>query len=237
MDIPTRLVDWPDARRIISTRHPPIHLFEDIADPADWDLIGNGEAKTNPRLAENVGKLDLVPAGRRVSGPGASNVMSPFVHTSTDRAGRFHDGTFGAYYAARTFETALAEHSHHRAIFFRSTAEEPGWFAQYRELVGKIRHRFHDLRGCNSSYATFLDPNDYAPSQRLARRLRSAGSDGIVYPSVRDPAGECVAAFWPHVVGIPVHGRAIGYHFDGRGIDYVRDETSGQVFSLRRDTG
>ena len=29
-------VDWPDARRIIRSIYPPIDLFEDIADPADW---------------------------------------------------------------------------------------------------------------------------------------------------------------------------------------------------------
>ena len=236
MQIPRRLVDWPDARRIISTRHPPIHLFEDIADPADWDLIGNGEAKTNPRLAESVGALDLIPPERRVAGTGASNVMAPFVHVSPDRPGRFHDGTFGAYYAAKRFETALAEHTHHRAIFFRATDEAPGWFSQYRELVGAVRRHLHDLRGDDPSFAPFLDANNYGPPQGLARSLRNAGADGIVFPSVRDPGGECLAAFWPDVVAIPVHGRALAYHFDGTAIDYVRDETSGKVFRIERNS-
>lgn len=233
--MPRRLVDWPDARRIIATRHPPIDLFEDIADPADWDLIGNGEARTNPRLAETIGMLDLIPPGRRVGGPGASNVMAPFVHVSTDRPGRFHDGTFGAYYAARRFETALAEHIHHRAIFFTATAEAPGWFSQYRELIGAVHRRLHDLRGGDARFARYLDPDDYRSSQALARTLRADGADGIVFPSVRDDGGECVAALWPDVVAIPVLGRALAYHFDGTVIDHVRDETSGQVFRIARD--
>lgn len=234
MAIPQRLVDWPDARRIISTRHPPIHLFEDIADPSDWDLIGNGETKTNPRLANSVGKLDAIPPDRRVGGPGASNVMAPFVHVSIDRTGRFHDGTFGAYYAARTFETALAEHIHHRAIFFRSTAEAPGWFSQYRELVGAINQQFHDLRGGDPAFSPFLDLDDYLAPQALARTLRTDGSNGVVFPSVRDPSGQCIAAFWPDVVAIPVPGRALGFHFNGTEIDHVRDETSQQVFRIDR---
>ena len=65
-------VDWSDARRIVSTRHPPIDLFEDIADPADWPLLGAAEAKTNPRVAATLGMLDLVPTERRVGGPGSS---------------------------------------------------------------------------------------------------------------------------------------------------------------------
>jgi len=68
---PQNEVRWNEARRIISSRFPPIDLFEDIADPRDWDLIASAEAKTNPRMAEHVGQLDLVPPERRVSGPGA----------------------------------------------------------------------------------------------------------------------------------------------------------------------
>lgn len=143
---PLEEVRWDEARRIISSRYPPIDLFEDIADPRDWDLIASAEAKTNPRMAEHVGQLDLVPPERRVSGPGASHVMAPFVHVSPDRPGRFHDGTFGAYYAANRFDTAVAETAYHKGIFYGATEEAPGWFSQMRELVGSVDARLHDLR-------------------------------------------------------------------------------------------
>jgi hypothetical protein len=42
-------------------------LFEDIADPEDWPLLISAEQKTNPRLMETIGNIDLVPAGRRAS--------------------------------------------------------------------------------------------------------------------------------------------------------------------------
>ena len=70
--VPVAEVSWRDAVRIIRSIHPPIDLFEDIADPADWPLLISAEQKTNPRLMESIGNLDLVPAGRRVAGPGAS---------------------------------------------------------------------------------------------------------------------------------------------------------------------
>src|SRR3546814_10144429 len=96
---PRSPVDWPAAVRLIESKYPPIDLFEDLAEPEDWELLAAAEAKTNPRIAETIGNLDLVPVERRVAGPGARYVMAPFTHCSPDRPGRFHDGHFGAYYA------------------------------------------------------------------------------------------------------------------------------------------
>ena len=86
--VPVRRVRWRGARRIIRSRHPPVDLFEDIADPADWPLLIAAEQKTNPRLMEQLGALDLVPPARRVGGAGASWPMAPFTHVSLDRPSR-----------------------------------------------------------------------------------------------------------------------------------------------------
>ena len=138
VDWPKLQVQWPAYYRLINSAHPPIDLFEDIADPADWLLLGSAEGKTNARLADTIGNIDLVPMDRRVGGQGASYVMASFTHVSPENAGRFHDGNFGAFYAADSFETALAETIHHTAKLCRSTAEEPGWIADKRELIGSI---------------------------------------------------------------------------------------------------
>lgn len=92
-------IEWRDAVRIVRSRFPPIDLFEDIADPADWPLLLSAEQKTNPRLMESIGNLDLVPPSRRVGGPGASWLMAPFVHVTGDRPSRFSRGLFGILYA------------------------------------------------------------------------------------------------------------------------------------------
>src|ERR1700759_2193352 len=100
--VPLAKIEWKRAVRIIRSLYPPIDLFEDIADPADWDLIMSAEQKTNPRLMETMGNLDLVPPERRVGGQGASYLMAPFTHVSPDRPSRFSDGRFGVVYAGET---------------------------------------------------------------------------------------------------------------------------------------
>lgn len=210
-------VRWPKTHRIVRSIYPPVDLFEDIADPADWELIAAGEAKTNPRVRDLIGAIRLIPVQRRVSGPGASWAMAPFVHVSPNRRSRFADGSFGVYYAGDRFEVALRETVHHFGRFMAATAEPPAT-ADFRELVGKLDARLHDLRK-DPAFAPCLDPDDYAAGQALARRLRDAGSDGIVYPSVRHPAGEAVAAFWPDIAGAPVQGRHLCYRWNGSRTD------------------
>ena len=104
--VPVSTIEWQGAVRIIRSIHPPIDLFEDIADPADWPLLISAEQKTNPRLMENIGNLDLVPQERRVGGPGATYLMAPFTHVSHDRPTRFSDGSHGVLYAGNSFEVA-----------------------------------------------------------------------------------------------------------------------------------
>lgn len=232
-DTPLTRVDWPHYTRLINSAWPPIDLFEDIADPADWGLLGAAEARTNPRVAETIGQIDLVPPDRRVGGPGASWVMAPFTHCSPDKPGRFHDGYFGAFYAADGFETAVAETVHHASIFLAATAEAPGWIADMRELTGAIDAELADIR--SDGFTALLDPDDYATPQAFARGLRAAGGNGLVYPSVRQPGGTCFAAFWPDVMAVPVQAGHWGYHWNGERIDLIRERTmtgDGRVFAI-----
>ena len=100
-------------------------LFEDIADPADWDLLTAAEAKLNPRLRDEIGNLALVPVGRRVHGPTASIAMGAFTHASRDRPSRFSDGAYGVWYCGGCVEVALAETAYHFQRFMRATGEPP----------------------------------------------------------------------------------------------------------------
>ena len=63
--VPQSHVRWRGAVRIIRSAFPPVDLFEDIADPADWPLLIAAEQKTNPRLMDSIGELDRVPPGRQ----------------------------------------------------------------------------------------------------------------------------------------------------------------------------
>lgn len=210
-------IDWPDSHRIIRSIYPPIFLFEDIADPTDWDLIASAEAKTNPRVRDEIGDLTLVPVERRVSGSGASIVMGAFTHCSTDRKSRFSDGTYGVWYAGDCFEVALAETIYHHERFMQRTNEAAA-DSQFRELKAHIGGKLRDLRKRGSE--KYLTPDDYAASQVLAKEYRGAGEDGVVYPSVRWRKDEAVALLWPDRVQLPViQAQHLLYHWDGARVD------------------
>ena len=230
--LPVAQVAWHGAVRIIRSIFPPIDLFEDIADPADWPLLIAAEQKTNPRLMETIGNLDLVPADRRVSGPGASWLMAPFTHVSPDRPSRFSDGSFGVLYVGDRFEVALLETIHHHARFMLATAQPPGWTSQFREIVLEVDAELHDVRPLGTEAAPVLDPADYTASQALGIGLRALGSAGIAYPSVRCPGGECAGLFYPDGASHPVQGRHLDYHWNGERVDLYRDRSAGEVFRI-----
>lgn len=212
-------VTWKRSHRIIRTVYPPVSLFEDIADPADWELIASAEAKSNPRVRDEVGNLALVPVSRRISGPTASLVMGAFTHASRDRPSRFTDGSFGVWYCGDSPDVAIAETAFHFERFMAATAE-PAGEADFRELVNGIAGRLVDLRGGDHAALLAPDPGAYAAAQALGREIHDADGDGIVYPSVRRPDGQAAALFWPDRVKLPVNqARALRYHWNGRRMD------------------
>jgi hypothetical protein len=228
---PENRVTWPRTHRLVLAQYPRVDLYEDVADPHDWEALALAQSRTNPRILDAVGDLSLVPVERRVAGDGASWVMGAFTHVSPDRHSRFGDGTYGVYYAGESLETAMNEHGFHVARFFRDSDEPPGWVSQVRELVGAVDAVLDDLRG--GGFAELLDPDDYAASQAYARGRRAEQANGIVYPSVRRPGGECIAAFFPDVVGLPVQGDHLKYFWDGTRILYIRKITGdGLIYQL-----
>ncbi len=143
----------------------------------------SAEAKTDPRVTESIGMLDLVPEERRVTGEGASWVMAPFVHMSTDRPSRYSDGSYGVYYAGDRTEVALFETIYHHGKFMAATQEAPGWTSDFRELVGALDADLHEVTD-NGAFSALCDPDDYSEPQRLGARLRQANSKSWIHNAV-----------------------------------------------------
>lgn len=221
-------VVWPKAYRIIRSIYPPIDLFEDIADPADWEALASAESKTNPRIWEHLGRLDLVPANRRVSGPGSSYLMAPFVHASPDRQGRFTDGTYGVYSVGNQEEVAIREVAYHHARTMASSREAGGWTSQFRMLINRLELSLFDGRPQEDLH----DPDSYDVSQNLGAKLRAGGENGILYNSVRCPGGECAAIFWPDLMEVPIQGDHFEFHWDGNCVDRIRNCRTNAIFTL-----
>lgn len=217
---PVSRVVWPRTHRLILSHFPPVDLYDDIADPADWEDLARAQAHTNPRIWDEIGNLSLVPPHRRIGGDGASWVMAAFTHVSPDRRSRFSDGSYGIYYAGDSLETALREHTHHMGRFYARSNTAPGVASEVRELIGAIDTELTDLRG--PGFDALLDPEDYTASQAFGAERRAADANGIVYPSLRHPGGECIAAFWPDAVGHVTQGDHYRYLWDGQRVTHAR---------------
>ena len=77
----------------------------------------------------------------------------------------------------------------------------------------------HDVRGGAPAWRRVLRPDDYTASRRLGRELRTNGSRGVVYPSVREAGGQCVGAMVPKAVGLPRQAGVLRYRWNAVRID------------------
>lgn len=210
-EVNTCLPDWEKLHRLIPSHFPPVDLFENVASAEDLEIVFALESLTNDRVREQAGNLALIPPQERISGVGSTPVMAAFTHIGI--ASRFTDGTqFGVYYGARELTTAFAETIHHREKFLAAT-KEPDTELTMRCYINKVALELHDIRAKEFSN---LYREDYTCSQAFAENLRESGSNGLVYKSVRDPGGECIAAFKPKAVTIPVQGGHYKYLWNGK---------------------
>jgi len=223
VNIPVTGVKWHPCYRIIPSRFPPINLFEEVADPADLEAIYAIEALTNDRLRQEVGDIDLVPVEDRVSGPGTSPIMAAFAHLNSD-GDRFTDGSFGVFYASPSVETAVAETKYHRAKFMLAT-KEPAQELDMRVYAVDLEADLHDIREMRETHEAYYDPVSYGESQKLAVELRKAGSNGIVYGSVRHEDGECAAVFRPKLLSNCRQERHLCYVWDGSEISGIYEKS------------
>jgi hypothetical protein len=222
--IPLARTVWRPSFRLIPTRFPTVGLYDAIADPADLEVVFAIEALTNPRIRDELGELQLVPPEERVSGAGSTPVMAAFTHLNPEGS-RFSDGSYGVYYAAQSLDTAIAEVSHHRAVFLARTAE-PAIEIDLRLISANVDAELHDLRSLGGAGANIFHPEHYASSQALGRRLRAAGSWGVQFPSVRHAGGLCVGVFRPRALGRARTGAHIALHWDGERITHWYEKRS-----------
>ena len=216
---PQTEIRWQPCFRIIPSRFPTIHLFERVADPADWEALYWLESLTNPRLREELGEIELVPPQDRVFGPGATVIMAPFTHLNP-AGSRFADSTFGVFYAALTLAASISETRYHRERFLRAT-RQAATELEMRCYLADVAARFHDIRGKRAQLADIYDPDSYVSSQAFGRTLKLGGSNGLVYDSVRHATGECLAIFRPRLIQNLRQGMHLRYVWDGTSISRV----------------
>jgi hypothetical protein len=225
--IPLSATAWKPCHRLIASRYPTVSLYDAIADPADLEAVFAIEALTNPRIRNELGQLQLVPAEERLSGAGSTPIMAAFTHLNPDGS-RFSDGSYGVYYAAQDLGTAIAEVSHHRALFLSRTAEPP-IDIDLRLITAPLDAPLHDLRGLRRSAPQLYDPTDYRAGQALGRQLRAAASWGVLYHSVRQRGGLCAGLFRPRALKPAKETAHIALHWDGQRITHWYEKRAPQT--------
>lgn len=191
----------PNTVRLISTAHIMEPSMAPLADDDDaLKFLAEIERKTSLRQDEDIPLPDGVRRAELLTeahGYGWTYVNAAFCYTRP-QGSRFNDAERGAWYAAwgeGAAKTALAEISFH----LTRELENVGVFenvTDYRELLAGFIGPFADLR--QSDEDDFLSPDPaigHPAGQKLARELRDAAVNGVVYPSVRKPDGLCLAAF------------------------------------------
>lgn len=187
----TEFVDPPrPSYRLIPSQYPPIGLFDTVATTADLEAVMELAGWTNDRLVPE--RLHRLPQSEWVHGrTNSSIVLAAFLYVAPGGS-RFNGPDLGAWYASAEVRTAAAEVAHHlrREAVARHVPEVR---RVYRSYVARLDGRFRDVRGDPALH----DPQSYDASQAFGEAERRAGTDGIVYDSVRLRGGVNVAAFRP----------------------------------------
>ena len=200
--------------RLISTRFPPVGIFDTVASADDLAALFELEGWTSDRLSVEVGKLDLLPRSEWVTGvPGATVIMAAYCYPNPD-GGRFTGPDLGAWYCALELETAIAETVHHHTQRLLKAGMLNACI-QMRQLVAQVDGVFHDIRGQQTARPELYDPNEYATSQAFAGKMRAAGSNGIAYDSVRRAGGQCLVVFRPTLLPAAIQGNHFEYRWEG----------------------
>ena len=201
--------DCAGAHRLIPAKVSNGSVLETLALPSSVLAdLSELDAATNERKVAERGGSAGIGSGELLYGvPEAHIVNAAFTHPGP-YGGRFHAPRRGAWYAGVEIETSIAEVSFHRQRFLQNSRITGEHAFDYADFLADFSGIFHQLDSSES--ADCLQPSPipqcYAASQALAHKLLYAGSNGIIYPSVRNSAGTCITCFRPALVFHPRRG-------------------------------
>jgi RES domain len=194
----TSLVRRNDTHRFIASKHGETVLSRIADSGRHLDDIFKLDIATNERTLAEAGIASGIDPHELVFGvPYFRIVNAAFTHPHP-LGSRFNGPERGAWYCGFEIDTAMAEAAFHKTIDLLEIGvlEDDVTFDDY---AADFSAEFHDLRAPNR-FAKYLDPDSYVASQHLAEQLLALGSLGIVFPSVRNPGGTCIACFRPTLV-------------------------------------
>ena len=203
-------------RLVASARLREAVLAPLVDDSEELALLAEIEGATSGRLiAEERGLGALSPEELVHGVPHARFINASFAYAKPREPMRFNPADRGAWYAALSVETCIAEVGHHLTKAL-ADAGDFNAVVEYGEMLASMAGVFVDLREEADHPALDADPaTGYAAGNILAAQARVEGHNGIIYPSVRHAGGTCIAALWPNVVQSVVQGAMVRLTWSG----------------------
>lgn len=219
-DLQEEHIRWRPCYRVIAKEYAGENLFDRLID--ERDLLKRQEELeaaqqiadlTNPVVQDKLGDIELVPLADRMYGPGTGLIMAAF--TFPTAPSRFSNGQFGCYYATKARETAIAESTHHAK---NALAGSGPCVCEKTIVEANLDATLVDVRKGRPSPEGIYDLEDYAVGQAFGELIKGLNGYGIVYDSVRDRSGECVALFRPKALSNARAAETIRYEWNGEDI-------------------
>ncbi|SEK21179.1 RES domain-containing protein [Pseudomonas agarici] len=198
--LPVLCGDRLHAYRLVNSKFPPIALFDDVADADEFEVLYQIQALTNPRLQNELGRLELIPRDEIPFGiPGCAYATAPFTHVNP-AGSRFSAGRFGVLYLAQTMETALAEVRYHQNNYWSNVRGLNYERFVFRGLSCHFTEAAMKDAACLPLTDPIYDPDDYTHSRVLGSAIKADRCPGLRYRSVRHPGHHCWALMTPRLV-------------------------------------
>ena len=202
--------DQAGTHRLIPAKYGAESVLERLPFPPDVlaDLNELDAATNERKIAENGGNSAIGPGELLLGVPEAHIVNAAFTHPGPF-GGRFHGAQRGAWYAGFEIETSIAEVAFHKRRFLVDGRIEGRHAFDYIDFLADFSGEFHSFEPAELESCLQPDPvpQCYSASQALANKLLFEGSNGIVYPSVRQHSGTCISCFRPALVFHPRRGQ------------------------------
>ena len=203
---PARECSFPNTHRLIPSKYSPEGTVLGQLSNREQEVqeLIELDGATNARLLGEEGLLPDISVHELLYGVAYSEVVNAAFTHAAPNGRRFNSSRRSAWYAGLERETSIAEVAFHKM----EQLNEVDWrfeeVSTYEDYLADFATAFHDLRGNRPRLNKYLKagpiPQCYRDSQQLAADLLMLGSNGIVYPSVRFPAGTCVVCFRPALV-------------------------------------
>lgn len=200
IDIPVIRTGFARTVRLVTSARLRQPVLAGLVDESDIDTLAEIEGATSQRLlAQDSSTLDIGRDDLVHNVPFASFINASFAYFKPGEPNRFNVDR-GAWYCALDVDVCLAEVTWHMSTFLGYAGRYEA-VVEYAELYASLAGEFFDMRQTPNHPALHPDPSlGYPQGNRVALTARMNGLNGIIYPSVRKPAGTCIAALLAHAV-------------------------------------